>query len=463
MASVSGLQGVRGAFVHAPLLGEVDFHPDALIAFDETGQIRHVDDARAEDSIQLASRLAEAGSLLTLDEGQVLLPGLIDLHVHAPQFPQMGTCLDLPLEDWLMKYTFPLEARYSDIAFAQHVYDLLVRELLAQGTTTAVYFATIHQDASLALARRCMELGQRAFVGKLSMDNPETCPDFYREAGASAGIASARAFIHAVGELTAASNGLVKPVITPRFLPSCTDDLLSGLGELTGVHGCHVQTHCSESDWEHGYGLQRFGATDTLTLERFGLLTDRTILAHCNFIDDEDIGRIRSVGAGVAHCPLSNIYFSHAVFASRRALEAGVDVGLGSDIAGGSSPSLIENMRMAIHVSRLLEDGVDHRLAKAERGREGARISSREAFWMATTAGGRALSEPIGLFREGYRFDAILMDARRPVFPGMPAGERGQGIELIDRLVYASHAQNIRKVWVDGRIVVDKGLAATAR
>jgi guanine deaminase len=459
MSRVSDLQGIRGTFVHAPLLGEVAFQADALIAFDGEGQIKHVADCRTEQSQQLASHLEREGKLLTLGSDQVLLPGLIDLHVHAPQFPQLGTCLDLPLEDWLMKYTFPLEARYSDISFAEYVYDLLVRELISHGTTTAVYFATIHRDASLVLAKRCLEHGQRALVGKLSMDNRDECPDFYREDSASVGIASAREFIQAVAGLDGNSNGLVKPVITPRFLPSCTDELLSGLGELTAAHGCHVQTHCSESDWEHNYGLQRFGTTDAHTLDQFGLLTDRTILAHCNFINDEDIGRIRSVGAGIAHCPLSNIYFSHAAFACRLALEVGVDVGLGSDIAGGPSPSLVANMQMAIHVSRMLEDGLDHRIPKGKRGRVGSRISSREAFWMATTGGGRALGEPIGLFRPGYRFDAILMDARRTRYPGMSASVPDQGLDVIDRLVYSSSPQNLRKVWVNGRAVLDKDLA----
>lgn len=459
MSNVSDLHGIRGSFVHAPLLGEVVFQPDGLIAFDGEGEIRHVADCRAEEAQQLITHLELEGRLLTLGNDQVLLPGMIDLHVHAPQFPQLGKCLDLPLEDWLMKYTFPLESRYADVSFAEYVYNLLVRELIAHGTTTAVYFATIHRDASLVLAKQCLEHGQRALVGKLSMDNRQECPEFYREDDPAVAIASAREFIQAVGGLDGNSNGLVKPVVTPRFLPSCTDELLSGLAELTRAHDCHVQTHCSESDWEHNYGLQRFGTTDAHTLDQFGLLTARTILAHCNFINDDDIVRIRSAGAGIAHCPLSNVYFSNAAFACRLALEGGVDVGLGSDIAGGASPSIIANMQMAINVSRILEDGVDHRIPKAQRGRAGSRISSREAFWMATTGGGRALGEPIGLFRPGYRFDAILLDARQTIYPGMTVGGPDRGIEVIDRLVYSSSAQNLRKVWVNGRAVLDKDLA----
>jgi guanine deaminase len=456
MSAVSNLHGARGPLVHAPLLGQIEYQADAVITFDDEGNIKHVIDCRTEEGEQLASCLEREGRLFTSEIDQVLIPGLIDLHVHAPQFPQLGKCLDVPLEDWLMNYTFPLEARYVDHSFAEHVYDHLVRELISHGTTTAVYFATIHSEASLALARRCLTHGQRAVVGKLSMDNPLECPPFYREDSASASVAGTREFIEAVAGLDGNGAGLVKSAVTPRFLPSCTDELMAGLSKLAAEHNCHVQTHCSESDWEHNYGLKRFGTTDTFTLDRFGLLTDRTILAHCNFISDDDIERIKSVGAGIAHCPLSNVYFSHAVLACRHALEAGVDVGLGSDIAGGPSPSLVANMQMAIHVSRMLEDGVDHRVAKEARGRAGSRISSLEAFWMATTAGGRALGEPIGMFRQGYRFDAVLMNVRRTPFQGLGLTTIDRGQEIIDQLVYTSDRQDLRKVWIDGRRVLDK-------
>jgi len=456
MSNVSDFQGIRGPFIHAPVLGELDFQADGLIIFDGGGEIKFAGGYGGGPYAELVKILEEQGRLFCLPAGRLLLPGLIDLHVHAPQFPQLGKCLDLPLEDWLMNYTFPLEARYSDVSFAIQVYSKLVRELIGHGTTTAVYFATIHGESSLKLAECCLEAGQRAFVGKLSMDNPAECPDFYREAGAAAGIAAAEDFILSLRGLAANGKRLVKPVVTPRFLPSCSDEMLLGLGALVAAHNCHVQTHCSESDWEHGYGLRRFGATDTLSLDRFGLLTDRTILAHCNFIDDQDIGRISRAGAGIAHCPLSNVYFSNAAFACRHALDGGVNVGLGSDIAGGPSPSLVSNMQMAIHVSRLLEDGVDHRIAKDVRGRPGARIGALEAFWMATAGGGRALSEPIGLFRPGYRFDAILMDMEQVPLPGMAFNIADPARDAIEQFIYASSPRNLQKVWVDGRLVLDK-------
>ena len=185
---------------------------------------------------------------------------MVDLHVHAPQWAQLGKALDAPLEEWLQKYTFPLEAKFADTGFARQVYASLVETLLANGTTTAVYFATIHVEASLALAEICLERGQRALVGKVAMDDPQQCPDFYRDAGASAAAADTRVFIERLAGLQQDGDRLVHPAITPRFVPSCTDALLQELGRIAHQTGCHVQTHCSESDWARDYVQERASA-----------------------------------------------------------------------------------------------------------------------------------------------------------------------------------------------------------
>lgn len=228
------------------------------------GAFRHVRDAARK-----------AGKLTELSSDQYLLPGLIDLHVHAPQWPQMGKALDKPLEKWLNDYTFPLEARYADVDFARRNYTELVSALLANGTTTAVYFATLHTESSVELARICLAQGQRALVGRVAMDDPSQCPDYYRDETAASAEAETRAFIRAVAELPGNTAKRVLPVITPRFIPSCTDDLLKRLGTVAKETGCHVQTHCSESDWEHGYVKERLGKTDTVALRDFGLLTQK--------------------------------------------------------------------------------------------------------------------------------------------------------------------------------------------
>lgn len=335
------------------------------------GAFRHVRDAARK-----------AGKLTELSSDQYLLPGLIDLHVHAPQWPQMGKALDKPLEKWLNDYTFPLEARYADVDFARRNYTELVSALLANGTTTAVYFATLHTESSVELARICLAQGQRALVGRVAMDDPSQCPDYYRDETAASAEAETRAFIRAVAELPGNTAKRVLPVITPRFIPSCTDDLLKRLGTVAKETGCHVQTHCSESDWEHGYVKERLGKTDTVALRDFGLLTQKTILAHSNHIEDDDADLIKKTGAGVAHCPLSNFYFANAVFPLRAMLDRGLNVGLGTDIAGGHSPSVFDACRHAITASKALNDGVDavsNRNTAADQARQSA--SRKHSGW----------------------------------------------------------------------------------
>ena len=289
---------LRGSLVHALAAGEVEILENALIGVDNNGQIAAVTTPGQTDYAQLEQAAAQGGKLEQLSSQEYLLPGLVDTHVHAPQWPQLGKALDRPLDEWLQKYTFPLEARYADTDFAERVYPNLVHTLIANGTTTAMYYATIHLEASMRLAEICLEQGQRALVGKVAMDNPEQCPDYYRDASAGQGLEDTGRFMEQVLGMPGNAGRLVLPVITPRFIPACTDELLQGLGDLAQRSGCHVQTHCSEGDWEHAYVLERCGKTDTLSLDGFGLLTPQTILAHCDFIDDADMGVIKGAESG---------------------------------------------------------------------------------------------------------------------------------------------------------------------
>ncbi len=441
----------RGTFLHAPERGRLECLQDALMVVGADGAISAVHRGESAASRTEGERLAAAGKLVTLGPRQYVLPGMVDLHVHAPQWPQLGEALDLPLEEWLRKFTFPLEARYADTAFAMQVYESLVSNLLANGTTTALYFGTIHLAATKALADICLRRSQRALIGRVSMDNPDQCPEYYRDRSARIAEQETRELIRYVQALPG-GRGLIHPVITPRFIPSCTDELLVRLGKLARETGCHVQTHCSESDWQHQYVLERYGRTDTAALDSFGLLSRRTVLAHGNFVDEADAAIIRERGAGIAHCPLSNVYFSDAVFPLRRILEAGVHVGLGTDIAGGASPSVLENARHAVINSRLLEAGVDSRLSRTERRRPQSRIDAVTAFWLATSGGGIALDLPVGQFAPGYQFDACVLDAAAPR-SNLQVGDQDLPETVLQKILYGAARANITQVWVANRQV----------
>ena len=447
---------LRGTFMHAPRRGEIEIMEDAVVSVDSAGIIDAVHRSGEAGHAGAVADFRRRGTLDELREGQYILPGLIDLHVHAPQWPQLGKALHLPLYEWLLQCTFPLEAKYADRAWADRVYTSLVDTLLANGTTTAVYFATVHVESTMCLADICLAKGQRALVGKVAMDDPEQCPDYYRDACATAGIEGTRDLIAYVRALPGNEAGLVRPVITPRFIPSCTDRLLEGLGALAEETACHVQTHCSEGDWEHAFVLERLGRTDTHALHDFGLLRPNTILAHSNFVTEADMDLIGRVRAGIAHCPLANLYFSNAVFPLRAALDKGLQVGLGSDISGGASPSILDNCRHAITASRALEDGVDPALDAADRGRPMSRIDFHTAFWMATAGGADALGLPVGRFEADRCFDAVLVDTARAGSNLIVWRDADSLEDVAQKIIYNAGRDDIRKVWVDGRAVNEK-------
>ena len=439
-----------GTFAHSPERERLEIIDSGLVSVDRAGWITDVCRPDQSEYSEACKDASASGRLVRSDTGTLIVPGMVDLHIHAPQWPQIGQALHLPLEEWLYRYTFPLEARYSDTRFAKQVYRDLVGTLIANGTTTGVYFSTIHQKATRELAQACLDAGQRAFIGKVVMDQLDQCPAYYRDPSTDAALGGTVDFIEFIRESKQNQSGLVQPVVTPRFIPSCSDAALEGLGQIASDYQCHVQTHCSESDWEHQFVIDRFGHTDTFMLDKFGLLQPNTILAHSNLITEQDMDLIKSVGAGIAHCPLSNVYFSHSVFPLRRALDKGLRVGLGTDISGGPSPSIFENCRFAISSSRMLEDGVDPVKGPTDRGNPNSRIDFKEAFWLATAGGAEALDVPVGRFEKGYKFDALLIDPHVPGtnIPSRSLENDGEGI--FQSLIYNCTRANIKKIWIDG-------------
>jgi len=435
---------------HAPVRGAVEALDDALLAIGPDGTIAavaHPGEPGYDDAKREASR---AGRLATLPAGTVLLPGFVDLHVHAPQYAQLGRGLDVPLEVWLHRYTFPLEAKYADTAFAARVYRRLVDDLLANGTTTALYFATAHVEATNLLAGICLERGQRALVGKVAMDDPDGCPAYYRDASPEAAVEGTHAVIEYIRAMPGNGDGRVLPVVTPRFIPACTDAALQGLGDLARRCGCRVQTHVSESDWAHGHVLARHGMTDAASLDRFGLLTEGGVLAHANFLTPADMDLLAARGTAVAHCPVSNAYFAGAVLPLKAALEKGVRIGLGTDISGGPIATILDAMRGAVMASRMLESGVDPDLAPGSRSRHaGARIDFRDAFHLATAGGGAALGLPVGRFEPGCPFDAVAVDCEA-ADGGIRLWGGEVGDDLLQTILYTATRPNLARVWAGG-------------
>ncbi len=442
-----------GCFAHTPCRGALEILGNTLVLVDREGVITDVL-GNSDVGFQEAFDQAETtGRLCRSGEKSLFLPGMVDLHVHAPQWPQLGRALHLPLDEWLNVYTFPLEARFRDAGLARRVYPDLVAALLANGTTTAVYFSTIHREASQILAEVCLDAGQRAFVGKVVMDDPDQCPDYYRDSSTSQAIDETQGFIEFVRALSGNGADLVQPMVTPRFIPSCSHDALVGLGQMAEQMRCRVQTHCSEGDWEHQFVLERYGKSDTAALSELGLLQRGSVLAHCNFVSQADMEIMKGSFTGIAHCPISNAYFANSVFPLRRALDVGVSVGIGTDISGGPTPSIFENARFAIAASRMLEDGVDPEIVPARRGSPDSRIDFREALWIATAGGAEVLDIPVGKFEKGRQFDAVLVDHHRATDRASFSNSSTTGEDFLQELIYNVSQSDIRRVWVSGRAV----------
>lgn len=369
--------------------------------------------------------------------GSYLLPGFTDLHIHAPQWPQAGLALDKPLNEWLNTYTFPLEAKFKNLDYAKKVYQSLIQELLANGTTTGLFFGSVDTDANLVLAKICADLGQRAFIGKVAMDNPDQTPDYYRDESSASAISETEIFIKKLTEMRQTTGADLTPVITPRFVPSCTNETLQGLGDLAEKYDLPIQSHCSESIWEDQYAIDRFNLRDAEVLNKFGLLTDKAIMAHGTQLSDSDLDLFKQQQTAIAHCPISNAYFGNSVMRVQAAYKKNVKVGLGTDISGGFSPSIYRNMQQAIMSSQMLQDS----------GTQNARLSASNAFYLATIGGAKALHINSGQIKAGFKADFQIVQDQYFELSSDNASE------IFERLVYHTNKENIKQVYVAGKLV----------
>lgn len=416
-----------------------------------------------------------------LPAGQVLLPGFVDVHVHAPQYSYTGTATDLPLMEWLERYTFPTERRLGGNAEeAADVFRTLVKRLLLCGTTTAMYFGTTCPRISCLLADTCAAAGQRALVGKVNMDRQ--APDNYLDPDAAASIAGSEALIRHVR--AKGLGDLLLPVLTPRFIPTCSKELLRRLGDLAASEGVHVQSHISESDDEVAFvqSLHPDEGGDAAIFDAANLLTNRAVMAHGTHLSTEDLELLRARGTAVAHCPLSNFFFAGRSFVLKHALKLGVKVGLGTDVAGGVSPSMLVAMRAAVHAGRVCvhaeaarlrsEDGPDAKRRRCENrepavgGAAGAAIEAAaaaaaeaerlnvtwvDALWLGTQGGADALAmgHRLGSFDEGKALDALAIDlCCDATFDAFPTDSLRDKLE---KFFHLGDDRNIVKRFVQGR------------
>ena len=380
---------LKGNICHTPLAGELVVRENAWTVC-EDGVCRGVFDALP----------AQYAGLEVVDCGdRLILPGMVDLHTHAPQFAYRGTGMDYELLDWLDYVAFPEEMRYADVAYARRAYGQLADRLKASATTRVVMFGTVHAAATLALMD-CMERsGLVSYVGKVNMDRnapPELTEDH------SGGIgADTRRFIE---ESLSRGYRRTKPIITPRFVPSCTDGLMEALGELRREYGLPVQSHLSENPDEVRLVAELAPRAEFYgdAYDRFGLFGQggNTVMAHCVYSTPPEVERMKRNGVWVAHCPSSNMNIASGIAPIRRYLEQGLRVGLGSDVAGGTAESMFRAVTDAIQMSKLYWRYIDSKAYP---------LTFPEAFYLATRGGGSFFGK-VGSFEPGCAFDALVLD-----------------------------------------------------
>lgn len=478
----------RGTFVHTRTVGELEIWPNSLVGVNQDGVI---DFFREENQYLLQKDVVEyfkaeaAKEKVTVrsyrkehfryidhlrNPTQFFLPGFIDTHIHASQYPNVGIGLDCPLLEWLNKYTFSLENSFTDdnkeskMKLAREIYPKVIKKTLSHGTTCASYFTTTDLDTTKLFADLLLELGQRGYVGKVCMDHNSTYPAY--EETYDDCIKNMHSIISHCKDMNPAGENLVTPIITPRFAPVCSRKLLRALGKLSEKEKLPIQTHISENKKEIELVKELFPECDSYAdvYNDHSLLSKATILAHAVHLSPEECKLLKEKQCSISHCPTSNSFISSGEAPVKKYLyEDGINVSLGTDLSGGYDLSILGVMKHSILVSH-------HLSMKDSEEKNDVKISLADGIYMATQGGAKAVGLPdmLGTFDKGKKFDAQLIDLKAinsntDVFDWqLPAsGDEADVIQdkifnLISKWVFSGDDRNCVKVWCNGRLVVDK-------
>ena len=413
------LTALKGNIIEALSPGSLGIHPDSYLVL-EDGRVAGIYPALPKD-------MAEAS---VTDYGDALiLQSFSDMHLHGPQYEFMGTGMDRPLLDWLDAYAFPAEARYADPAYAREMYRVLARDLIQNGTTRVAMFSSLHTDSTLILMEELEKAGVTGYVGKVNMDR--NAPPYLSETTEE----SEKETLRWLKECKRFSQ--VKPILTPRFAPSCSPELLAFLGKVKAERDLPVQSHLSENVGEIALVGQLFPDCPQYweVYDTFGLFDSKTLMAHCVHSDGLERAAMRSRGVRPVHCASSNNSLMSGVSPVADMLREGQQVCLGSDVSGGTTLSMLRTMANSISASK-------------DRGsmmqRPDQAISIEQAYYMATSAGQTFFGAGAG-FPVGKPLHAVVLDDTG--LPKLP------NITLRDRLlraVYRLDDRHIRAVYSEG-------------
>jgi guanine deaminase len=414
--AIRRLEVFKGLIMNPVSLDRVDFYaPGYLVVRD--GRIERLTDRDPR---------SEFPSAPFHDFGPcAILPGFIDTHVHLPQLAIMGIDGGTLLE-WLKLYTFPEEERFSNPEYAQVISRLFFAQLIANGTTCAAVYCSVHAEATDIAFQSAAESGIRAFMGKSMMDR--NAPDILLESREQ----SLSDSISLLEKWDGFDHGRLRYAFAPRFAGSCSMELMRGISEVAAERQAFIQSHLSENvdevKWVRSLFPERSSYTDVYVSA--GMLGSRTILGHCIHLSDPEISELARSRTNVAFCPYSNRTLRSGVMPFARLRDAGLQIGLGTDIAGGPSLSMFRQMGEAVN---------------------SASVSTRGAFYLATLGGAKVLQldNHIGSMDPGKDADFTVIDYLR-ADPLSGTGGYNTPAHVLSRLCYNGDAQCVKEVYIRG-------------
>lgn len=365
--------------------------------------------------------------------GKILVPGFIDTHVHYPQVDVIAS-YGAQLLDWLNQYTFPAETKFADRAHADAMAKFFLDRLLESGTTTASVFCTVHPQSVDAFFTESDARGLRMIAGKCLMD--QNAPDGLRDT-VETGYRDSK-------DLIERWHGHARSLyaITPRFAPTSSLAQMNTMRALSREHpSAYIQSHVAENKAEIAWVAQLFPTHRSYldVYDHYGLLRDRSIYAHCIYLDDADRARMTAAGATPAFCPTSNLFIGSGLYDLKQALAAGNVVSVGTDVGGGTSYSMLRTLGEAYKVQQLL----------------GTSLSPAYALYLATLGGAKALSldDKLGSITPGKEADFVLLDPAATPLLARRTSLRDDPLDVFFALMTLADDRAIAATFAGGKCV----------
>lgn len=414
---------IKGHIISSDVIGEVNITENGYLVAEE-GIIKGI--YKELPNEYKDAKVDDYGDALVMQ-------AFSDMHLHAPQYAMLGMGMDLPLIDWLNTYTFPTEAHFKDTTLARKIYKDLAQKLVENGTTRVCMFSSLHVDSTIILMEELEKAGVTGYVGKVNMDRnggvdlQETTEDSIKDT--LKWLEESKRFKY------------VKPIITPRFTPSCTNELMDKLGHIANENDLPIQSHLSENKGEVAWVKELHPDCEEYweTYKKYNLWNNKTLMAHCVHSSQREMDAMKDAGVYVVHCASSNEDLTSGYAQIRKMLNQGINVVLGSDIAGGDHLSMFDNVTATIRASKARGIMDDYKTPF---------LTVEEAFYLGTSAANKFFNEKPG-FAIGNELHAVVVkDNELPTVRELTIKER------FERAMYLRQKDGIEAVYSVGRKVL---------